>query len=148
MRELERLLHHAVDHEPGAARDRCPACRCDAVRKMSPFGVTIPCWYCSGVSAPVGKVLPVLEHVGAAPAHVRFELRRHPVIVLGDRLRRNAWLLSGMASERRAGSGDARGQHAARERCRCAAGNCGGLRYRARGSAPSAEALRRRPRDT
>ena len=113
-RELERLLHHAVDHEPvlrgiDVRRAVVMPFVDEAVRRDDSVLVL------QRRHAPVGKVLPVLEHVGAAPADVRFELRRHAVVGLGNRLAEGLSAL-GNGERRRRRQRDARGQRAAGER--------------------------------
>ena len=111
--ELERLPHHAVDHELVLGRidvrravvmpfEEEPVRRDDSVLVLQRR------------HAPVGEILPVLEHVGPAPAHVRLELRRHPVVVLGNRLAETLVAL-GDGERGRGGQRRAAREHAARE---------------------------------
>ena len=126
-RELERLFHQSVNDQPvlgginvGSAvvvTLEKQSVRCDDAMLML-----------QRRHAPVGKVLPILQHVGSTPAHVRFVLRRHAVIVGGNRLAKG---LTAFGDRQR---GCVRVGYRSLTRrlpaCPFAAGNCDGLCHR------------------
>ena len=84
-REFERLTHHAVNHElvlgrVDLRRTVVMALVDQAVRRDDAVLVL------QRRHAPVGEILPVLEHVAATAADMRLVLRRHAIVVGGNGL--------------------------------------------------------------